>query len=276
MRSTRRRRWRAGNCPRVRCCSRLLEARLGKTGKREFVQVLRLLEAFQLEDVSAAVDAALARGVIGFDAVKHLLLCRIERRPARLDLRTIPICLWRRWRRPPRRLSRARWVTGWYGHAPGPARPSSENAALPTFLREYDKVAQQCAAEGVDIPLPAAPDRAGTARPRTAQHRAPHPPAKFPAVKSLDTFDFLALPALKRRSCWSWPDANSGARENVIALGNAGTGKTHIALGSGLGRLPEGLPVRFTTAASLAHELIEAKDERRLMRFQNCFPASNC
>src|SRR5262249_27251025 len=49
---------------------RLLEARMGKRGKREFVQVLRLLEVFRLEDVLAAVKEALARAVIGFDAVK--------------------------------------------------------------------------------------------------------------------------------------------------------------------------------------------------------------
>jgi len=55
---------------------RLLEARLGKLGKREFVQVLRLLEVFALEKVGAGVSEAIARGVISFDAVKHLLLCR--------------------------------------------------------------------------------------------------------------------------------------------------------------------------------------------------------
>ena len=69
---------------------RLLEARLGKAGKREFVQVLRLLEVFPRELVTAAVGDALARGVIGFDAIKHLVLCRIERRPARLDLTLYP------------------------------------------------------------------------------------------------------------------------------------------------------------------------------------------
>ena len=63
---------------------RLLEARMGKPGKREFVQVLRLLEVFRADDVSAAVREAIARGVISFDAVKHLVLCRIERRPPRL------------------------------------------------------------------------------------------------------------------------------------------------------------------------------------------------
>jgi transposase len=68
----------------------LLEARLGKPGKREFVQVLRLLEVFRPDDVLAGVRAALDRGVIGFDAVKHLVLCRIERRPPRLDLKIYP------------------------------------------------------------------------------------------------------------------------------------------------------------------------------------------
>jgi hypothetical protein len=69
---------------------RLLEARMGKAGKREYVQVLRLLEAFSIEDVTAAVRDAIARGAIGFDAVKHLVLCRIERRPPRLDLGIYP------------------------------------------------------------------------------------------------------------------------------------------------------------------------------------------
>jgi hypothetical protein len=66
---------------------RLLEARMGK---REFVQVLRLLEVFRPDDLLAGVRAALDRGVIGFDAIKHLVLCRIERRPPRLDLKVYP------------------------------------------------------------------------------------------------------------------------------------------------------------------------------------------
>jgi transposase len=69
---------------------RLLEARMDKRGKREFVQVLRLMETFRIEDVAAAVREAIERGAIGFDAVKHLLLCRIERRPPRLDLSIYP------------------------------------------------------------------------------------------------------------------------------------------------------------------------------------------
>jgi transposase len=69
---------------------RLLEARMGKPGKREFVQVLRLMEAFRIEDVTDAVGDAIARGAIGFDAIKHLVLCRIERRPPRLDMAIYP------------------------------------------------------------------------------------------------------------------------------------------------------------------------------------------
>jgi transposase len=69
---------------------RLLEARMGKGGKREYVQVLRLMETFRLEDVHAAVRQALRLGAIGFDAVKHLVLCRIEHRPAKLDLTVYP------------------------------------------------------------------------------------------------------------------------------------------------------------------------------------------
>ena len=57
-------------------------------------------------------------------------------------------------------------------------------------------------------------------------------------------------------------------RENVIALGPSGTGKTHVALGLGLAACQKGLSVGFTTAAALVHELLEARDERRLLRLQ--------
>ena len=69
---------------------RLLEARMGKAGKREYVQVLRLLETFEVEVVHKAIHDALYLGAIGYDAVKHLVLCRIERRPPKLDLDVYP------------------------------------------------------------------------------------------------------------------------------------------------------------------------------------------
>ena len=67
-----------------------MEARLLKAGRREYVQVLRLLENFEMEEVHAAVKTALQMGTISFDAVKHLVLCRIERRPPRLNLDVYP------------------------------------------------------------------------------------------------------------------------------------------------------------------------------------------
>ncbi len=54
----------------------------------------------------------------------------------------------------------------------------------------------------------------------------------------------------------------------MIALGNYGTGKSHIALGLGLAACQKGLSVGFTTAAALVHELMEARDEKRLLRLQ--------
>ena len=73
-----------------RTLRRLLEARTGRRGKREFVPVLRLLEHFAHQEVHHAVPDALQLGAISFDAVKHLLLCRIEGRPPRLDLDLYP------------------------------------------------------------------------------------------------------------------------------------------------------------------------------------------
>ena len=63
---------------------------MGKKGKREYVQTLRLLETFTLPEVTRAIEDALRLNAISFDAVKHLLLCRIEQRPARLDLDHYP------------------------------------------------------------------------------------------------------------------------------------------------------------------------------------------
>ena len=69
---------------------RLLEARMGKPGKREYVQVLRLLETFEMNVVQGAIQQAIEMGAIGYDAVKHLVLCRVEKRPPRLDLDFYP------------------------------------------------------------------------------------------------------------------------------------------------------------------------------------------
>ncbi len=93
--------------------------------------------------------------------------------------------------------------------------------------------------------------------------------ARFPAVKSLDTFDFLAIPSVNKPLVMELARCEYvQRRENVIADGNSGTGKTHVALGLGLAACQKGMSVGFTTAAALVHELMEARDERRLLNLQ--------
>jgi len=141
---------------------------------------------------------------------------------------------------------------------------------LPTFLREYDKQARQCAAEGVDHTgslLRLAELELLERERRSVERRIRQ--ARFPAVKSLDSFDFAAIPSLNKLLVLELARCEYvERRENVIALGNSGTGKTHVALGLGLAACQKGLTVGFTTAAALVHELIEARDERRLLRLQ--------
>ena len=139
---------------------------------------------------------------------------------------------------------------------------------LPTFLHEHDKLARQCAAEGVDHTtylLRLAELELLDRERRMIERRIRE--ARFPAVKSLDSFDFTALPALNKMLVLELARcAYIEQRENVIALGPSGTGKTHLALGLGLAACRRGLAVGFVTAAALVHELLEAKDERRLLR----------
>ena len=141
---------------------------------------------------------------------------------------------------------------------------------LPTVLREYGKLAKQAAAEGLDHVqfLARLIELEMIDRERRMIERRIKT-AKFPAVKSLDSFDFKAIPALNKMQVLElarceWVER----RENVIALGPSGTGKTHIALGLGLSACQKGLSVGFVTAAALVHELMEARDEHRLLRLQ--------
>ncbi|HEY6719625.1 MAG TPA: IS21-like element helper ATPase IstB [Reyranella sp.] len=141
---------------------------------------------------------------------------------------------------------------------------------LPTFLREHDKLARQCAAEGVEHTgylLRLAELELIERERRMVDRRIKE--AKFPAVKSLDSFDFLALPSLNKTLVLELARSEYVLRrENVIAVGNSGTGKSHVALGLGLAACQKGLSVGFTTAAALVNELLEARDEKRLLRLQ--------
>ena len=141
---------------------------------------------------------------------------------------------------------------------------------LPTFLREYDRMAEECAEDGVGHPDYLL--RLSELELIDRHHRAVErriKAARFPALKSLDTFDFSAIPSVNRQLVTQLARCEYiDRRENLIAVGNSGTGKTHVALGLGLAACQRGLTVGFTTAAALVHELIEATDERRLLNLQ--------
>ena len=154
---------------------------------------------------------------------------------------------------------------------------------LPTFLREYDKVAKQCAAEGIDHSrylLRLAELELIDRERRMVERRIKA--AKFPAVKSLPSqaccacpagqrisFDFKAMPSLNKMLVMELARCGYISRnENIIAVGNSGTGKSHIGLGLGLAACQKGLAADFITASALVHELLEARDEKRLLRLQ--------
>ena len=252
---------------------RLLEARMGKPGKREFVQVLRLMEAFRIEDVTAAVrDAHCAR--------RDRLRCHQasgavpDRAPAaapRHDGLSLPA----------KGHGRDDIGARLHGSAGGSGIMSDtpqvllahhlKALKLPTFLREYDKVARQCAAEGVDYPrYPAAARRAGDDRARAAHGRAPHQGGEVPDREEPRQLRLRgAAGSLNKALVMELARSEYvERRENIIAVGNSGTGKSHIGLGLGLAACQKGLSVGFTTAAAIVHELIEARDEKRLLRLQ--------
>jgi DNA replication protein DnaC len=141
---------------------------------------------------------------------------------------------------------------------------------LPTVLREYEKVARECADSGVDHPrylLRLIELELIDRERRTVERRMRA--ARFPAVKSFDTFDFTAIPSLNKMLVLELARCKYILRrDNIIALGNSGTGKTHVALALGLAACQKGFTVTFTTAASLVSQLLEARDERRLLKLQ--------
>lgn len=141
---------------------------------------------------------------------------------------------------------------------------------LPTVLREYDKVARECARDGADHPryLLRLVELELIDRERRLVERRIRQ-ARFPATKSLDSFAFTAIPGLNKMLVLELARCEYILRrENIIALGNSGTGKTHIALSLGLAACQKGFSVAFTTAAALVHQLMEARDEKRLVRLQ--------
>ena len=98
--------------------------------------------------------------------------------------------------------------------------------------------------------------------------------ARLPVVKSFDAFDFIAMPGLNKMLVLELARGEYILRrENIIALRNSGTGKTHVAARAGPCSLPEGVSVGFTMAAALVSQLLEARDERRRLKLQRDLPS---
>jgi DNA replication protein DnaC len=93
--------------------------------------------------------------------------------------------------------------------------------------------------------------------------------ALFPSLKTLDSFDFTALPTLDKKRVMGLMGGDYIEKaENLLAIGNSGTGKTHLSIALGMDACQQGHSVLFKTAAQLVHELTEAHDARKLLSLQ--------
>jgi DNA replication protein DnaC len=140
---------------------------------------------------------------------------------------------------------------------------------LPTMAAEYEKLAREAAAnnepyETYLLRLTEAEVATRSANALAARIRA----AAFPVAKDFDTYDFTALPSLPKQKVLELARGDWIAQHyNCCLIGNAGTGKTHLAIALGLAACRQGKRVRFVTAAALVNRLEEAQQQHRLERF---------
>jgi len=139
---------------------------------------------------------------------------------------------------------------------------------LPTMLREYKPIAQICAQEDQDHIsfLLRLTERETIEREQRAAERRVRA-AKFPVLKTLDTFDFKAQPSINRTLVNELMRGEYlDAHENILFMGNPGTGKTHIATALGHAACAQGKRVRFFSVTGLVNQLLEAQQNRQLER----------
>ena len=139
---------------------------------------------------------------------------------------------------------------------------------LPTMVREYRAIAAACAKEGQDhlaFLLRMAERELLDREQRAAERRLKA--ANFPVLKTLDTFDFTAQPSINKPLVLELARGDYlDARENVLFMGNPGTGKTHLASALGHSACAQGKRVRFLSVIGLVTQLVEAREERQLER----------
>ncbi len=140
---------------------------------------------------------------------------------------------------------------------------------LPGLRRAYPAIARDALQQNQSYPAFLAACLAQEITSRRAHRLATRQRlARFPAVKTLESFDFLLLPTLPKAQVLALAEGRFiRQKENVICLGDTGTGKTHVAIAVGLGALQAGYRVRFVTAVTLAQELLQAQQEYRLPRY---------
>jgi DNA replication protein DnaC len=93
--------------------------------------------------------------------------------------------------------------------------------------------------------------------------------AKYPYVKTIDEFDLSRLKHVKEPFIWELAGCDYiDKNQNVVMIGNPGTGKTHLAIGLGMKACMNGFSVKFYSAATLATELVEASDYKRLIKLE--------
>ena len=140
---------------------------------------------------------------------------------------------------------------------------------LPTMLRDYAAVAAACGQERIDYAgfLLRLSERELLERERRATERRLKE-AAFPVVKTIDTFDFAARPSLNETLVRELLRGEYlDRRENVLLVGNPGTGKTHLATALGFAACTAGKRVRFTSTTALVTLLLEMRENRSLQRF---------
>jgi DNA replication protein DnaC len=140
---------------------------------------------------------------------------------------------------------------------------------LPSVLREYEKMAAVCQGERADYQtylLRLAEVETADRERRAAERRVKA--ARFPVIRTLDTFDFAAQPALNQELVRELMRGEYlDRRENVLFIGNSGTGKTHLATALAFAACQQGRSVRFFTATGLVTQLLERRQDRELERF---------
>ena len=139
---------------------------------------------------------------------------------------------------------------------------------LPTMLREYASMASVCTDDRADYPtyLLRLTERELLDRERKAAERRVKE-ARFPVIKTIDTFDFKAQPSINEPLVRELLGGEFiDKRENVLLIGNSGTGKTHLACAVAFAACMHGRRVRFSTVTGLVTELLESREDRTLHR----------